>query len=115
MKQITSITAEPKHIFGVRLDDGTKITISLNFSDINRAWFLDFTYQGYTSTCHQVTNNPNIIRECQNLFPFGIGCSVSDGYEPWFIDDFMTGRAELYVLNADEVKQVEKEIYGKIL
>lgn len=112
MKQITSITAEPKQRFSVRLDDSSMVNIKLEYSDANRCWFMDINYGGYESTCIQVTNSPNILRQIKNLYNFGIGCSVTDGTEPWFVDDFITGRASLYVLNKADVDYVEKNIYG---
>lgn len=115
MKQLTNITSRPKQQFDVRLDDGTAVNIKMSYSAINRAWFMDIEYNGYISTCHQITNCPNIIRESQNILPFGIACAVNDGFEPWFVDDFSTGRANLYILNKDEVKEVEQTIYGKVL
>ena len=69
-------------------------------------------FNNYETTCIQVTNNPNILRQVKNLYNFGIGCSVIDGTEPWFVDDFLTGRASLFVLNKADVDYVEKNIYG---
>ena len=112
MKQIISITDEPKQRFSVRLDDGSMVNIKIEYSDANRCWFMDVNYGEYESTCIQVTNCPNILRQLKNIFDFGIGCSVIDSSEPWFINDFIDGRASLYVLNKDEVNYVENVIYG---
>jgi hypothetical protein len=42
--------------------------------------------------------------------PESVACVVSDGYEPWFKDDFSTGRVKLYVLNQIDVVEVERII-----
>lgn len=114
MQQITNITSEPKQSLIVRLDNGETATLQLEFVESQMGWFFSVFYNDEGSTCHRVTNCPNIIRECKNTLPFGIACTVEDGQEPYFIDDFSTGRATLYVLNADDVKYVESEIYGQI-
>ena len=115
MKVINSITAEPKQEFVVRLDNSDFVTIKVEYVATNRAWFMDFEYDDYKSTCQQITNCPNIIRQAKNIVPFGIGCEVEDGGEPWFIDDFLIGRATLFVLSSKEVDYLEKNLYGKVL
>jgi hypothetical protein len=114
MQQVVNITSAPKQELYMRLNDGNIIQIKLEFVNSQIGWFMDIEYNGVKSTCHRVTNCPNIIRETMNIFPFGIACSVEDGQEPFFVDDFSTERAFLYVLSKDEVNQIEKEYYGKI-
>lgn len=114
MQQIIDITAEPKQELFVRLNNGKIIHLKLEYVDSQIGWFMDIDYDNIVSTCHRITNAPNIIREKLKIFPFGIGCSVEDGQEPFFIDDFFTGRASLYVLSKEDVEYVEKNYYGKI-
>jgi len=114
MQQVIDITAEPKQELYVKLNEGGIIKLKLEFIDSQIGWFMYIDYNDVKSNCHRITNTPNIIREKMNIYPFGIGCSVSDGQEPFFIDDFSTGRAQLFVLSRDEVEYVEKELYGKI-
>lgn len=114
MKEITEISDNPKQQFSFQLENGKLITIKLYFISSQIGWFFDLEYEGVASNCHRVTNTPNIIREKRNIYPFGIGCSITDGEEAWFVDDFSTRRASLYVLEKDNVELVEKELYGKI-
>lgn len=114
MQQITSITEQPKQELLVRLKGGSNITIYLEYISSQIGWFLSFEYEGYVSTYHRITNCYNIIRENQNTLPFGIRCTVEDGNEPYFLDDFKEGRASLFILSKDEVDYVEKTYYGKV-
>lgn len=114
MKKLTDITDNPKQEMSVLLDDGKMVIIRLYYIESQIGWFFDVEYEGIVSTCHRVTNSPNIMREKINIYPFGIGCSVTDGQEPWFINDFSVGRASLYVLSKEDVKYMETNIYGKI-
>lgn len=114
MQKITSITEQPKQKLFVRLKNGNNITLYLEYVASQIGWFLSFEYDGYVSNSHRITNCYNIIRECQNTVPFGIACTVEDGQEPYFLDDFKEGRAGLYILSKNEVAYVEKTYYGKV-
>lgn len=114
MKQIIEITDNPKQVFSFQLDNGGLITIRLYFIESQIGWFFDIEYQGITTNCRRLTNCPNLLSDKINILPFGVACTVEDGQEPWFIDDFVTGRVKFYILNEDDVKYVEENIYGKI-
>lgn len=114
MKEIVEITNNPKQMFSFQLDNGGLITIRLYYIESQIGWFFDLEYDGIVSNCHRLTNSPNIIREARNIFPFGIACSVSDGQEPYFLDDFVNGRVQFYVLDKDDVEYIEETVYGKI-
>lgn len=114
MKEIKGITDNPKQQLSFQVNDGNVVNMKLYFLENEIGWFFDIEYEGTSSLCHRLTNAPNIIRECRNIFPFGIGCSVIDGQEPYFADDFTSGRAILYALDKEDVEYVEKTVYGKI-
>jgi hypothetical protein len=115
MKQINILTSYPKQSLSVRLDNGKSLKLKFEYIESQIGWFFDVEYGDYKSTCHRLTNCPNLLRQSQNIYPFGLGCVVSDGAEPYFVDDFSTGRVKVFVLNEEEVETVEKEIYGKVL
>ena len=114
MREISGITDSPKQRFSVMSDDGKMIEIKLYFISSQIGWFFDVEYDGIVSNCHRLTNCPNILREKQNIFPFGIGCSVSDGEEPWFLNDFISGRVTLYLMSKEDVETIERDLYGKV-
>lgn len=114
MKAITNISNKPKQQFSFQTSDGKILTIWLYYISNQIGWFFDLEYDGIKSNCHRVTNSPNIIREKQNIYPFGVGCSVSDGEEPWLLDDFASGRATLYLMTKEDVKIIERSLYGKV-
>lgn len=115
MKKISNITSNPKQKFSFPTNDGKIITIKLYFISSQIGWFFDIEYDGNVSLCRRVTNCPNIIRDKKNIFPFGIACSVSDGEEVWFANDFSSGRATLYIMTKNEVEYIERSLYGKVL
>lgn len=114
MYKITVLGSEPRQNFKVILDGGEFIDFEFYYSESQTSWFFSFTYKERTAKNIRLTNCPNIIREFQDCLPFGISCTVNDGLEPDRIDDFETQRAVVYVLEKDEVQQVERDAYGQL-
>lgn len=53
----------------------------------------------------------NALRQYKRLIPFGFAFVAEGSVEPFDINDFSSGRVSMYVLNSDEVKQIESEVY----
>lgn len=113
MQQLTNITSEPKQKMNFRLDNGDFITLSLEFVPSQLGWYFSVVWNDFESTCHRITNCPNILRQYKKYLPFGIGCVVQDDSEPYFVDDFRNGRASLFVLNESDIQYVEDTFYER--
>ena len=72
----------------------------------------DFTYNNYTSKGNRVVLTPNALRHLKNIIPFGIAFMAEGNVEPFDITDFASGRVGMYILNQEEVKEIESNIYG---
>lgn len=114
MKQITSLTSEYKQNLTISIDTGKILKLNFRYSETQSCWFYEFTYEGFRAGWYTLVNSPNMLREFQNILPFGIGCSTIDGQDPYFINDFTSGRAKVYILTKDEVFQIGRDLYGKI-
>lgn len=112
MKKITSITSRAKQRMALVLDNNETVDFTLYYLPRQQGWFYNFTYKDLTVNCSKVVLTPNSLRQFRKIIPFGLSF-VADGYvEPFSIDDFSTGRVVMYVLNSNEVKQVESEIFN---
>jgi hypothetical protein len=56
----------------------------------------------------RVVNSPNILRKYRNNINFGINCVTSNGLDPYFIDDFETQAAFLYLMDSEDVAETEE-------
>lgn len=111
MKEITTLTNEPKQRHTLVLDNNETVEFYLYYSIRNQAWYFDFTYKDITDNCLKVVLTPNSLRHLKRIIPFGIAFAT-DGYvEPFQIDDFSSGRVKMYVLNSEDVENVEQEIF----
>lgn len=107
MKKITSITDDynQNHIF--TLDDGSSVNFAINYVPSQLGWFYSVIYGQLSFDNMRIVNSPNMLRRFRNVIPFGLACTVVDGYEIVNLSDFVSGRASLYVLNPTDVSETE--------
>jgi len=112
MNQVTGLTSDYRQSFQILTQDGEIVYFNLYYYMTQQSWFFDFTYKDYTCNCERVVLTPNALRHLKNVIPFGIAFYSNDKVEPIFVDDFETGRVQMLILNNEEVKEVELNIYG---
>ena len=112
MQQITSFTSRPKQRMTLALDNNETADFNLYYSPRLQSWFFDITYKELTVNCSRVVLTPNSLRQFKNNIPFGIAFTAESFVEPFALDDFSSGRVSMFVLNSDEVKLIESEIFN---
>ena len=110
MKKITMLTGDPRQSVKVGLDDGSKVSLDLWYSEMQQGWFYDLTRDEFSLQGRRLVVSPNMVRQFKEIVPFGLACFSTDGYEPVFIDDFTSGRVSVYVLDEDDVETAEQGI-----
>ena len=111
MKQITEISQDPKQIFDVVIEDNQTFELKLEYSDQQQGWFYSITFGDVIINGSRLVTGLNILRNYQNILPFGISIATDDLSEPIFIDDFSTERVRFILLTQAEVEQVETDFY----
>lgn len=111
MELINNITDNARQTFTYNVDGGDTVSITLYFYPTQQSWFFDFTYGDYTCNGERVVLTPNALRHLKNIIPFGIAF-LSDSYaEPYKVDDFSSGRVNMYMLNQEDVADIESSFY----
>lgn len=112
MKKINTITDAPNQNIVMVLDDGSKINMILNYFSNQQGWFFSLNYNNnqFKTGLRRLVMSPNLLSAFQNIIPFGMAVTTTDGYEPVFIDDFISGRASFYVLNQTDVSSIQELI-----
>lgn len=113
MKRITDLSSDAKQKFKIQIDGGSLASFEFWFSDNNIGWYFNLEYEGFKVNNLRLVTSPNCINTYKNILPFGLMCSTNDGYEPWFIDDFVKGRVSVFILTADEVELIQENIYAR--
>lgn len=112
MELITSLTDSPRQSFNFPIDTGDIVDFYMYYYLTQKSWFFDFTYRNYTSCGNRVVLTPNALRHLINIIPFGVAFMSEGNVEPFDIEDFSSGRVGMYILNQEEVKEIESNIYG---
>ncbi len=107
MKQINSLTDDSKQLLNMTLDDASRVTMRINYIPAQNGWFYSLLYGTFQVYNRRLVNSPNALRAFRQIIPFGLCCTVVDGYEPVYQDDFTSGRVTLYILNATDVLETE--------
>lgn len=113
MQIITTLTDYPNQRHQLVLENRESADFRLYFLGRQMSWFYDITYKDITINCNKVVLTPNSLRQFKNILPFGITFYTDGNVEPFKIDDFSSGRIKMAVLNSDEVKQIEQEVYNR--
>lgn len=113
MKIITSFTTDPFQKLALILDDGSKVDFSLQYITNQLGWYYSFTYGSFAVNNRRLVTSPNMIRAFRGFLPFGLAVTTTDGLEPIYIDDFISGRASFYLLNSEDVADVEALIAAR--
>lgn len=121
MIQLTKLTIVAYQSFKLRGEKGEEIAVELRYAPRMKRWMMNISYLDFNlPNGAMLANAPNILRNYRKNIPFGILCTSTDGFDPAYLDDFISvgnavPRVTLCLLNSDEVKLVESEFYTNAL
>ena len=105
-KQQLTITTEDNYTFG----------FSLEYRPNLQAWYWSLSYNNLTINNQKLVIDPNFLRKYISYLPFAMQCGcATQQVDPFLLDDFTTGRINLYTMTAAEALQLEKTVYGTVL
>ena len=77
------------------------------FSPRTQNWYIDIEYESFIQKGIKLVREPNLLAKHINVLPFGLCVTVSDNFEPFLINDFVSGRVSVFLLTHDEVVEIE--------
>lgn len=100
MYLVEGITSEP-HQLHTLLFEGEQIDLTIRYLDAVQIWEMDVSYMGRSAaTLSMVSGVPMLSGQ---LMPFDFTVTVSHSVDPFSIDDFASGRCELWFIAPDEL------------
>lgn len=112
MLLINNITNDAHQLFTLVGIPGIQITMTLDYNPRTTQWILGVN-DGTTSIQGlAITSAPNMLRQWKNIISYGIMCFRADGLDPYQLNDFADLVANLYLLDAADVAQVETELFA---
>lgn len=112
MKLVSNLSNESKQLTKVVLADGSVVAFTFTYLAAIERWVFSLSHPELDLASVILCAGPNILRDFRHLIPFGLGCYSTDGADPFYIEDFASGRITLYVLDAAEVEFFEGAIFG---
>lgn len=85
----------------------------INYNSSRQGWFLDLESENFKIYGLRITSVPNMLRQWQDRLGFGLCVITENNSEPFFMEDFNTGRAKIYLLNPDDLF-IQDLVYGQI-
>ncbi len=111
---INNLTNFADQVTTLQLPDGSEAALELIYNGATERWTMNVTYAPANFAVNGVglCCSPNMLRQWQNILPFGIACVTADQTDPVDVNDFYTGRVALYLLTQADIASINMTIYG---
>ena len=104
MRFLVEITSNPHQTYNLKTDEGDNITITLRYCPSQQMWMLNTSYKSlWTLNGIKVVDDINILKQYENIIPYGISCISDDFIDPFLVTDFSTQRCKLFLLNSADI------------
>ena len=100
MQQITITENSTIEIINAKQENYTGY---INYNTSRQGWFLDLVSDNFKIYGIRITSLPNILRQWKDKLGFGLCVICENNSEPFFLEDFNTSRAKLYLLDEDDL------------
>jgi len=107
MTQIVGLTSSPLQTLTVAdPNTGNPISITLRFQPRTQEWYIGISFGTWKIANLKLTYSPNVLMQYSNIIPFGLLVATADQFDPFLINDFVSGRASLILLTSAEVADI---------
>lgn len=112
---ITGLSSAHKQLTRISSTGYGNIELRLSYIPQQVSWFVDVRWRDFSIQNQRLCVSPNMLEKYRLIIPFGITVTTNDKGEPVSDTDFESGRIKIYILDADEVKQVHTNIMRRYL
>lgn len=106
MRQLTGFTDQPRQESIITIDDGSRATLRLEYKPNQLGWFISITRGDFVLNGVRLVPSPNILRQWDNVIPFGLLVATNGNAEPINQSDLSNGFCGLYLLDVAEIVEV---------
>lgn len=111
MRLIEGISDQPKQNFSFTLEDGSTVSMRLEYRPAQLGWFYDVSWSDtFLAKGRRLVASQNILRQFKGFLPFGLVCLTKQGKEPFNQRDFSRGNAQLYVIEGVELDELDEAV-----
>lgn len=91
---------------------GEKVVLTFRFIPSQETWFFDVESPSLTIYGLALTAFENILDPYHNVISWGMYVWSKDGFDPWKIDDFTTGRIRIAIIEDLENEVIKEFLNG---
>ncbi|MGL5113580.1 MAG: hypothetical protein ACRC6O_13185 [Flavobacterium sp.] len=115
MRLVTQISDDFKQAFRITTEDNITFDFSLSYNENRQQWFWGLTYNNITINGQGLVIDPSFLRRFVAYLPFGMACYATGAQvDPYLLNDFITGRIQIYTMTLAEVELLELELYKTV-
>lgn len=109
MLTINEITADAQQKHTVNLDNGKTLVLELMYYPTQLGWYLNVDYDdgAFKVNGIRICTHYNLLQQWTHIVPVGIMVRTDGNGEPMLVEDFLTGRSSLSVLQAEDLEELE--------
>ena len=115
MIQLSSLANNVDQTITALLADGSSVVLTFHYKLTIQRWSVDIVHGNFTANNLILSTHPNMLRVWRNVLPFGLQVNTTDGTDPFLLEDFISGRVTVAVLDSTggntDVQDVEKEYF----
>ena len=112
MRFINKISDNSKQSFILTGEAGERINFLIYFMPSQNSWFFDISHETFVANGIRLCCSPNLLRQFRNKISFGLSCGSVDGFDPNSLNDFTSGRVQIYTLSSEDVDAVESGLFS---
>lgn len=105
---LSTITQNAYQTLSFVTKDGELVTLTFRFIPSQETWYVDVDSNSLTVHGLALQAFVNLLDPYHNLISWGLYVWSKDGYDPWRIDDFTTGRIRVAILEEFEYAVIQE-------
>ena len=112
MKRLDGIRATGTQKLATTASNGDPVLMTLHYKSAVQQWFIDIEWNNFNLLGNRVYSSPNMLSQYEAIIPFGLACITEGGGEPFLVNDFSSGRVNIYLLSPEEVIEIQEFYVG---
>lgn len=108
IRALNTLTENANQSVSFVTEDGESVKLNLKFIPSQECWTIDVISDSLTIYGLTLSAFQNILDPYHNNITWGLYVWSKDGFDPWRIDDFATGRIKLAVIENLEYAVIQE-------
>lgn len=108
IKILTTLTENAYQTLSFVTNKGEDISLTFRFFPSQETWFVDVDSDSLTVHGIALQAFMNLLDPYHNMISWGLYVWSKDGFDPWRVDDFTSGRIKVAVIEDFEYTVIEE-------